>query len=404
MALANQTNSLLTGAAERLRASLEEAGIRVPLGECASALKTHGNDPDRAGSWLVDTQRSSPPLPLGRTLRLPQTAGDVLVQASTGGGWSHLKVWWHASFAQLGAVEGSPLSAAHALLCFSLPLKLLLDHLAAAAAEDAEAEGTDTVHAVGSFDLYVHKVSDATSSHTSNRACTSAGNLGAAHAHVLVGRAMLHTPPFFASLRDASGDPQLSMSLSDGLGGAELVLDLHVCVADEPLRFPSAAPRPAYKVVAASGAAPRFALAVYRRNPAAQRAAPAELAGLLRRGLEACESASRERRVDGGSASAAASAAAAPPPPARVAAAAAAALPQPVCAPAPQSGAGAGVARVAAAAPRAHGRDFVPPRRQPGAAVGRPHGGGSLGRGSAAAPRGGAAGGRPAAFKAPRWR
>ena len=94
----------------------------------------------------------------------------------------------------------------------------------------------------------------------------------------------------------------------------------------------------------------------------------------------------------------------APPPPAAAAAAAAAALPQPVCAPAPQSGAGAGVARVAAAAPRAHGRDFVPPRRQPGAAVGRPHGGGSLGRGSAAAPRGGAAGGRPAAFKAPRWR
>ena len=107
MALANQTNSLLTGEAERLRASLEDAGIQVPLGHCASALKTHGNDPDRAGSWLVDTQRSSPPLPLGRTLRLPQTAGDVLVQASTGGGWSHLKLWWHASFAQLGAVPDS---------------------------------------------------------------------------------------------------------------------------------------------------------------------------------------------------------------------------------------------------------------------------------------------------------
>ena len=43
--------------------------------------------------------------------------------------------------------------------------------------------------------------------------------------------------------------------------------------------------------------------------------------------------------------------------------------------------------------------------RQTGsAAVGRPHGGGSLGKGSAAAPRGGAAGGRPAPFKAPRWR
>ena len=33
MPLADQTNSLLTGEAERLRASLEEAGFRVPLGE-----------------------------------------------------------------------------------------------------------------------------------------------------------------------------------------------------------------------------------------------------------------------------------------------------------------------------------------------------------------------------------
>ena len=48
MALANQTNSLLTGEAERLRARLEDAGIQVPLGHCASALKTHGNDPHRA--------------------------------------------------------------------------------------------------------------------------------------------------------------------------------------------------------------------------------------------------------------------------------------------------------------------------------------------------------------------